>query len=37
MQLETKGDSKPANLEKVFADYCVACVFLFFVAISYVG
>jgi len=37
MQLDTKGDSKPANLEKVFADYCVACVFLFFVAISYVG
>merc|ERR1712222_109451 len=27
---------RKANLEKVFADYCVACVFLFFVAISYV-
>ena len=40
MQIDPTTLSDPdrkANLEKVFADYCVACVFLFFVAISYVG
>ncbi|QDZ17677.1 subunit DAD1 of dolichyl-diphosphooligosaccharide--protein glycosyltransferase [Chloropicon primus] len=34
---QTEGADKLGNLEKVFADYCVACVFLFFVSISYVG
>merc|ERR1711908_34168 len=40
MQIDPTTLSDPdmkANLEKVFADYCVACVFLFLVAISYVG
>ena len=32
-----EGANKTGNLERVFADYCVACVFLFFIAISYVG
>ena len=38
MQIDKQNEEfKEKHLESAFAEYCVACIFLFFVAITYVG
>merc|ERR1712048_199489 len=37
MQLDTVETSKAMRIEDVYFDFCVASIFLFFIAISYVG
>ncbi len=37
MQLDTVETSRAMRIEDVYFDFCVASIFLFFIAISYVG